>query len=100
MKIYEAQKTAGGYTLEVPAGLNVFTGMNFLTLKIRTPSGILIFKSLDKTNLIPEKSMVKFQLLNTDTSETGIFDYQLVNVTGGINQIGTVKQFYIRANIF
>lgn len=100
MKIYEAQKTAQGYEFEVPSGFKTFGNMKFFTLKIKTPVGTVITKSLDVNNLIPEKSMIKFTLTNSDTSATGIFDYQLINTTSSKVQIGEVLQFYIRENIY
>lgn len=98
MKIYEAQKTAQGYNLEIPSGFTTFGNMKFFSLKIKTPAGTLITKSLDINNLIPDKLMIKFILTNTDITEIGIYDYQLINNTSGAIQIGPVKQFYVRDN--
>lgn len=100
LKVFEAQKTASGYSLNIPSGFNNFGGMNFFTLKIRKPSGGIITKSLDINNLLPDTKYIKFTLINTDLDELGIYDYQIVNTTNNIQQIGKVLQFYVRENIY
>jgi hypothetical protein len=99
-KIYEGQKTAAGYSFVIPSGLSTFAGINFLTLKIKKPAGTIITKSLDIQNLVPESKSIKFLLTNTETDETGIYDYQIINTTGGIMQISQIKQFIIRENCY
>lgn len=100
LKIFEGQKTAEGYQFFLPSGFSTFGGMNFFTLKIKKPSGTIITKSLDVSNLIPDSKSIKFTLANTDADEVGIYDYQLINTTNSIKQIGKVLQFYIRDNIY
>jgi hypothetical protein len=99
-KIYEGQKTAAGYSFVIPSGLSTFAGINFLTLKIKKPAGTIITKSLDISNLVPETKSIKLTLTSTETDEIGIFDYQVINTTGGAMQIGPIKQFYIRDNAY
>lgn len=99
-KIFEGQKTASGYSFVIPSGFTTFAGINFLTLKIKKPAGTIITKSLDIQNLIPESKSIKFILTNTETDEIGIYDYQVINTTGGIMHISQIKQFLIRENCY
>lgn len=100
LKVFEGQKTAEGYQFTIPSGFSTFGGMNFFTLKIKKPSGTIITKSLDINNLIPDTKSIKFTLASTDVDEKGIYDYQLINTTNSVKQIGKVLQFYIRENIY
>jgi hypothetical protein len=99
-KIHEAQKTAIGYALIIPSGFSSFGGINFLTLRIRKPSGNYVIKSLDTSNLVPESKSIKLNLVTNDLDEEGIYDYQVINTTSSAQQIGPVLQFYVRKNIY
>lgn len=99
-KIIEGQKTASGYSFIIPSGFTTFAGINFLTLKIKKPAGTIITKSLDIQNLVPESKSIKFTLTNTDTDEIGIYDYQVINTTNSVVQVGKILQFLIRENCY